>query len=254
MLAAWVGSDRLSALPALLPSVAGKSRTPASTLLALFVAGEDVAIDRVADVEVLQRHGLVDVAGTSVHARVAILPLGTSLLVCDRLDTDDSLDIVCWPDDSSYHLALSLPPRSASWLDLGCGSGFAALLRPELAPAIVAADLNARAVGYARLGCALSGHAHVCVVTADLGEGVPPELRGSCDLVTCNAPIPAPSGGPYRARWRLTDETFVERLFVHARSFVAADGMIVVHAALDALAPIVDGLPGHRVLIAYTPA
>ena len=253
-LAAWLGSERLSALPALLPSVAGRPPTPAATLLALFVAGEDVAADRVPELAALQAHGLVDVAGARVHARVALLPLGASLLVCDRLDTDDSLDIVCWPDDSSYHLALSLPAGAASWLDLGCGSAFAALLRPEVAPSIVAADLNTRAVEYARLGCGLSGHAHVTVVAADLGEGVPPELRGGCDLVTCNAPIPAPSGGPYRARWRLTDERFVERLFVHARSFVMPDGMIVVHAALDALAPIVDGLPGHRVLVAYTPA
>jgi SAM-dependent methyltransferase len=254
MLAAWVGSERLSALPALLPAVAGKPPTPASTLLALFVAGEDVAIERVPELDALRAHDLVEVAGATVHARVAILPLGTSLLVCDRLDTDDSLDIVCWPDDSSYHLALSLPADAASWLDLGCGSAFAALLRPELARSIVAADLNARAVAYARLGCALSGRAHVTVVAADLGEGVPAELRASCELVTCNAPIPAPRGGPYRARWRLTDERFVERLFVHARSFVAADGMIVVHAALDALAPVVDELPGHRVVIAYTPA
>ena len=58
---------------------------------------------------------------------------------------------------------------------------------------------------------------------------------------------------PYRARWRMTDTSFIERLFVHARSFVTPDGMIVVHAALDALAPVVEELPGHRVVVAYTP-
>ncbi|HEX5058262.1 MAG TPA: hypothetical protein VFV99_02825, partial [Kofleriaceae bacterium] len=84
--------------------------------------------------------------------------------------------------------------------------------------------------------------------------GIAPELRGSCDLVTCNAPIPEPGGGdPYRARWRMTDATFIERMFVHARGFVAPDGMVVVHAALDALEPVLAELHGHRVLIAYTP-
>jgi hypothetical protein len=252
-LAAWAGSDRLSALPGLLPQ--RPPPTPASTLLALFVAGDDVPIDRVPDLEAMHAAALVDVTGDTVRARVSLLPLGPSLLVCDRLDTSDSLDIVCWPDDSSYHLALSLPPaRHARWLDLGCGSAFAPLLRPELAQSIVAADVNERAVAYADLGCELSGVANVDVVKADLGDGVPAELRGACELVTCNAPIPEPSTSPYRARWRMTDTSFVERLFVHSRSFVAPEGMVVVHAALDALEPVLEELPGHRVVVSYTPA
>jgi SAM-dependent methyltransferase len=252
-LAAWAGSDRLSALPALLPT--RRPLTPASALLALFVAGDDVPIDRIADVEALHHAKLVDVAGSLVHARVSLLPLGQSLVVCDRLDTSDSLDIVCWPDDSSYHLALSLPQaRHKLWLDLGCGSAFAPLLRPELAESIVAADINERAVAYADLGCELSGIAHVDAVKADLADGVPVELRGSCELVTCNAPIPDPGGSPYRARWRQTDTSFIERLLVQARTFVAPEGMIVVHAALDALEPVLDELTGHRVVVSYTPS
>jgi len=253
-LAAWAGSERLSAMPYLLPQLARMPITPASALFALFVAGDDLPVEQAPELDDLHRHELVDLVDGRVHARVAILPLGPSLLVCDRLDTADSLDIVCWPDDSSYHLALSLPPeRYANWLDLGCGSGFAALLRPELAHAIVGADLNARAVRYAELGFELSRISHVRAVTADLGDGVPSSLRNGCQLVTCNAPIPEPSGGPYRARWRLTDETFIERMFMHARTFLAPDGMIIVHAALDALEPVLEQLTGHRVVVAYTP-
>jgi SAM-dependent methyltransferase len=249
-LAAWTGSHRLSALPVLLPQAA----RPPTPLLALFVAGDDVPIDRVPDVELLQHGQLVDVAGSTVHARVSILPLGPSLLVCDRLDTSDSLDIVCWPDDSSYHVALSLPAaRHRRWLDLGCGSAFAALLRPELADLIVAADINDRAVTYADLGSELSGISHVDVIRADLADGVPVELRGSCELVTCNAPIPDRGDSPYRARWRLTDTSFIERLFTQARTCVAPEGMIVVHAALDALEPVLGDLTGHRVVVSYTP-
>lgn len=251
-LAAWAGSDRLSALPALVPT--NRPLTPAATLLALFVAGELVPLERVRLAAALEREQLIDIEGDRVRPRVSILPVGEALLVCDRLDTSDSLDVVCWPDDSSYHLARSLPPgRVERWLDLGCGSGFAALLRPELAEQIVGADLNARAIRYAAQGGALSGIGHARFVEADLGDGVPHELRGSCALVTCNAPIPEPSGGPYRARWRATDPSFVERLFVQARTFVAPEGMIVVHAALDALEPVLAELWGHRVVIAYTP-
>lgn len=253
-LAAWAGSDRLSALPQLLAPLAGRPLTPASTLLALFVGGDDVPRDRVAELDGLQRHALVEIDGDRVHARVSILPLGNSLIVCDRLDTSDSLDVVCWPDDSSYHLALSLPSgRHRTWLDLGCGSAFAPLWRPELSPAITAADLNARAVAYATLGRQLSAVTHVQVIESDLGDGLSPELRTHCDLITCNAPIPEPRGAPSRARWRMTDTTFIERLFVHARSFVAPEGMVVVHAAVDALDPVLAELPGQRVLVAYTP-
>lgn len=257
-LAAWAGSDRLAALPALLPDAAARPATPASTLLALFVAGEDAPIERVPELEALHRAGLVEVSGRRVCARVSILPLGPSLLVCDRLDTDDSLAVVCWPDDSSYHLALALPPgRRARWLDLGCGSAFAALLRPDLASAIVAADLNERAVRYARLGCELSGIRHATATVSDLGDHLAADLRGCCELVTCNAPIPTsgptPGDAPYRTHWRITDVSFVDRLFGHARAFVAPDGMVVVHAALDALEPVIDQLPGERVIVAYTP-
>lgn len=256
-LGAWAGSDRLSALPAHLPQ--NRAATPAAAMLALFVAGEDVpasALPRGCSelVEALRREHLVESHGDRTRARVSILPLGEALLVCDRLDTSDGLDVVCWPDDSSYHLARSLPPgRIERWLDLGCGSGFAALLRPELAVQITGADLNARAVRYATLGGGLSGIEHARFVEANLGDGVPAELRGSCALVTCNAPIPEPTGGPYRARWRATDPSFIERLFVQARTFVAPDGMVVVHAALDALEPVLAELWGHRVLVAYTP-
>jgi hypothetical protein len=253
-LAAWVGSDRISALPALLGKVAGAPVTRGSALLALFVAGDSVPIEIAPHLDELHRHDLVAIADGRARARVAILPLGPSLLVCDRLDTSDGLDVVCFPDDSSYHLALALPLASRRpWLDLGCGSAFAALLRPELARSIVGADLNARAAHYARLGCALSGHAHIAVVEADLGDGVPAELRGSCEIVSCNAPIPQPVGSPYRGHWRLTDSSFVERLFAGARAFVAPDGLVVVHAAIDALAPVIEELPGHRVVVEYTP-
>lgn len=259
-LAAWAGSDRLSALPALVPRTS--EPTPAATLLALFVAGDHVAAARMPMLDDLDRAELVDLEGDRVRARVSILPAGRSLVVCDRLDTSDSLDVVCWPDDSSYHTALAIPPgRRERWLDLGTGSAFAPLYRPELAQMIVAADLNPRAVRYARLGAALS-NVQLTVCEADLGTGVP---AGPYDLITCNAPIPSEtsfSHGPpmssrfmnaSRSRWRTTDESFLARLFRDANALVSPEGLIIVHAALDAMLPIVTDLPGERVVIQYTP-
>ena len=240
-LAAWAGTDRLSALPLNMP--AASAATPASALLELFIGGAEVTADpRWPDLG-----GLVTAAGGRVRATVSVLPLGKGLIVCDRFDTDDSLDFVCWPDDSSYHLASAIPPgRRARWLDLGCGSACAEVMRPDAASRILAADLNPRATRYARLGLELSGISHVDVVTADLALGI----DGRFDLVTCNAPIP---GLGESAIWRATDAAFFERLFTDAARCTADDGLVVVHGVLDALRPVVADLPGERVVIAYTP-
>lgn len=238
-LAAWAGTDRLSALPTKMPA---PGVTKAAALLDLFVGGTDV----LRDPSWPDFGDLVESRDSALRARVSVLPLGKGLIVCDRFDTDDSLDFVCWPDDSSYHLAHAIPPgRRATWLDLGCGSACAEVMRPELATHIFAADLNARATRYATLGLELSGIAHVDVVTTDLAAGI----DGTFELVTCNAPIPGYTG----SHWRSTDEEFFPRLFADAARVVTGDGMVVVHGALEALRGEVMGLPGERVVVAYTP-
>jgi hypothetical protein len=191
-LATWAGTARLAALPARLDAIAAPT-TPAAAVLALFVAGTEVARARLAlpdaVLAALIAHGLVEHTADGVRARVAVVPLGPALLVCDRLDAPVERALVCWPDDSSHHLATAITPgRRARWLDLGCGSGFAALARPALAEQIVGVDVNERAVRHAQLGAALSGIRHLEVALGDVGED-----REAAELVTCNAPMPAPA-------------------------------------------------------------
>lgn len=239
-LAAWAGTDRLSALPTTMP--AAQSATKAAAVLELFVGGATVPRDP----SWPEFGELVEERDGALRAKVSVLPLGKGLIVCDRFDTDDTLDYVCWPDDSSYHLASAIPPgRRDRWLDLGCGSGCAEVIRPELATRIVAADINERAARYARTGFELSGISHVDVVTANLAEGI----AGPFDLVTCNAPIPGYTG----SHWVATDTDFFSRLFADAARVVSGDGMVVVHGATAALQTEVMSLPGERVVIAYTP-
>ena len=235
-LAAWAGSDRIPIVHARLAQLAALPVTRASAELAVFVAG--VEVDRgllpVFDPD------LVEVMGERVRARVSILPIGDALIVCDRADAPEEPDLVCWPDDSSFHLASALPPgRRATWLDLGCGSAVAPLSRPALADRIVASDLNPRAVRYAQLGAKLS-RATLETLTGDL-------VVVPADLVTCNAPIPHAGGA---AIWRATDAGFVDRLFEAARSALRPDGLIVVHSALAAI----PALFGDVVTVAYTPS
>jgi hypothetical protein len=245
-LAAWAGSDRIPIVRTRLAQVRALPVTRASAELALFVAGVEVerALLPALDDE------LVEIMGDRARARVAVLPIGDALIVCDRADAPEHADLVCWPDDSSFHLASAIPPgRRGAWLDLGCGSAVAPLLRPALAERILVSDLNPRAIRYAELGAKLS-NVRLETLLGDLA--VSPS-----DLITCNAPIPGENvnvngsgSGSGSAIWRATDEGFVTRLFEASRPALLPDGLVVVHSALDAIPAT---LPGESVVVAYTP-
>lgn len=247
-LAAWAGADRASVLGGRLAyhldRLAATDPVPAAAALAVFVAGAEVAIDRLRlPIDELVEAALVERHGDRVRATVAVLPVGAALVVCDRADAPDGPDLVCWPDDSSYHLTSALPSgRRDAWLDLGTGSAFAPLARPALAAAITGVDLNPRAVAYARLGAGLSGIRHLAIEHADIGA-----VHAPAALVTCNAPIPDERDA---AIWRRADPEFFARLWPALRACARPDGEVVVHARHDAIPP---DLPGQRSIVVYTP-
>ena len=258
-LAAWAGTARVSALPMRLGHPAAP-QTPAGAILALFVAGAEIERDRLPTlpepaIEQLVAQALLDRDTDCLRARVAIVPIGSALLVCDRLDAAIERDLVCWPDDSSHHLATAIPAgRRSSWLDLGCGSAFAPLVRPELARRIAGVDINPRGVRYAELGAALSGIAHLTASPGDIGDA-----REPAELVTCNAPMPDPGDDRDRLRraipeiWRCADPDFFARLWPALRRAVRPGGLIVVHGACSAVLPALADAPGERVIVTYTP-
>jgi hypothetical protein len=243
-LAAWAGTDRVALLPLRVNAMSARDPVPAAAALALFVAGAELAIDRckLLPVDELLARDLIERDGDRLRARVAIVPLAQSLLVCDRRDAADHEQLVAWPDDSSHHLATAIPAgRRTAWIDLGCGSAFAQLARPELAATLHGIDRNPRAVAFARLGAELSGIAHLAITEADVAAA-----RGSAELVTCNAPIP---GSSARAIWRRAGEQFFAELWPALRGCLAPGGMAIVHAMRQA---IPDELPGERVIVGYT--
>ena len=245
-LLAWAGTHRLSALPPRLAALAARPPVPAAAALAVFVAGAEIpaeSLRAVKPLEELVAVGLLERAGDRVRAPLAIVPLGAALLVCDRHDAADQEQLVCWPDDSSYHLATAIEPgRRARWLDLACGSAFAPLARPELAEEIRGIDLNPRAVRMARLGAGLTGCRHVTAEEADIGAAHAPAA-----LVTCNSPIP---DDPDAAIWRRADHGFFTRMWPAARAALAPGGEVVVHSTLEA---VPTDLGGEAVTVVYTP-
>lgn len=265
-LAAWAGTDRIPRLAAASPrdpelaivdELAAAEPVPAAIALALFVAGRDVAIDRAharLPLDALLAHELVvedgfrdphEDRGRCVRATVAILPVGPSLVVCDRFDAPPTTERVCWPDDSSYHLAGAIPHgRVARWLDLGTGSAFAPLVRPDAAAAITGVELNAVAARMARAGAALSGIGHLAIEDGDLAIEQAP-----APLVTCNAPMPGGASG--LEMWQFADDDLFARLWRVLPERVAPGGLAVVHAALSAIPH--ERLAGDRRIVVYTP-
>jgi hypothetical protein len=243
-LAAWCGTDRLSALAGPARRASDRELTPAAAPFALFVGGREVPrkLLRALDLELLASHGLVEIGGDQVRATLALLPLADGLLACDRLDAPEQHELVCWPDDSSYHLAGSLPDIRLPWLDLATGSGFALLARRGYGRGI---DINARAVRYAELTSDLSDE-YFEASCRDLASLDPD--RSS--LISCNAPIP--DADPYRPLWRSTTADFFEHLYRFVAASLLPGGLAVIHATEAALAPLAD-LPGERVVVAYTP-
>ncbi|HEY0251984.1 MAG TPA: methyltransferase, partial [Kofleriaceae bacterium] len=165
-----------------------------------------------------------------------VLPIGEALIICDRLDAPVTRELVRWPDDSSFHLLHAIPPGDVdTWLDLGCGSAVAPLVRRR-AKRIVCSDLNPRALDYARRGAELSNTA-IETLEGDLAT-VP------ADLVTCNAPIPSDGIDV----WRSTDDDFLPRLVEAARAALRPGGSIIIHSSW------MPDLPGDAVTVTYTPA
>ena len=152
---------------------------------------------------------------------------------------------------------LELPPRGAipprpraRWLDLGSGSAFAPLLRPEVA----ARDRRrrsqpARDALRARSASRCSGISarRRSSRRADLARG---HRRRAFDLVTCNAPIPDDTGHADLAR-RPTS-AFFARLLARCRTLRRARRHGRHPRRARARRRSTD-LPGERVVVAYTP-
>ncbi len=260
MLATWVGRGRVpvvaASLPALRAALRAREVMPAGVALALFVAGAELALERAArlPLDALLAAGLVERDAGHVRATVALLPVGAALVACDRADAAEHVERVCWPDDSSDHLAAAIPPDARrTWTDLACGSAFAQLLRPEQAAVRCALDANPRAVACARLGAALSRIA-IAVDIADIGDATGGAIAtAGADLVTCNAPMPG--GAPGDPMWQRTNGAFFDRLFATLpdRLVRSPAAMAIVHARRDALPGALAALPGERVVVRYTP-
>ena len=142
---------------------------------------------RPAKVADLEAAGLLERSGTEVVSRFGIERWGGVAVLHDWPE---------WRDASGYVMGLTNAGRSLAWftpraptgrvLDLGTGSGIQALCAANHAEAVVAVDVNPRAVAMTEASAALCGTDRVEVREGSWFEPVEGE---SFDLVVTNPPF-----------------------------------------------------------------
>ncbi len=132
--------------------------------------------------------GVVRRALGEVHSRVGLVVTDGLVVAHDRPRPGTGLreDHVVGLNPPALLLArLTVRRRVRTVLDLGCGGGVQALLAARHADRVVGADLNPRAVAFARFNARLNGVTNVDFRVGDLFDPV----RGErFDLVVCNPP------------------------------------------------------------------
>ncbi len=254
--AAYAQSEVLAHVPRVRRSRTWGPATPRHAVpMLLWCDGAAVPLDAVTTAfgEHAQRllaSPLLQVSDGMVQARCAVLPVGEQFICCD-FATDTQDNPVGWPDDSSHHLLGALPQapvRYRRWLDVGTGPALAPLHRPRLAEAIVATDLNPRAIELASMGISLSGTSHITVAVAD---GVPALPPPGCDLLTFNAPMPAPVT---HATWHFAPVQVLQAFLRAAPAHVNVNGVIIMHAMWTQLElATVQASGGQAKLLLYHP-
>jgi SAM-dependent methyltransferase len=111
-----------------------------------------------------------------IYSTAAILRVAGELIVCDRGGAPDYSDYPLPPDsvyppifDNVMRYLASLPSTSCDcFLELGTGTGIAAIQGARHAQHVWATDIVTRSVEFARLNCRLAGLDNVTVLEGDL--------------------------------------------------------------------------------------
>lgn len=163
-----------------------------ASLIRVFVllASESVeAADRVLaplGADGLERLGLVSRRGDRIVATVRLIPHDDLLIASDLSDAEAGAEHVPGvqrPSNTLANLTVRRSVRRA--LDIGTGNGIQALLAARHAEHVVATDVNARALAFARFNLALN---HVSNVELRQGSFLEPVAGERFDLVVANPP------------------------------------------------------------------
>lgn len=170
-------------------------RTAANTLFRLFYMGMTLDREEASEVipdwfiETARASKLLRAEGKQLVPEVMIVPLTGQWIASDlgaRFEASVP-DFVLWPNPTSQLLTrLSVRRPSRATLDLGTGTGVIAIGAAEYSEKVVATDLNARALEFARFNARLNGKDNI---ELRLGDGFQPVKGEKFDLILSNPPF-----------------------------------------------------------------
>lgn len=137
-------------------------------------------------VRTLRRAEVIDEQGGLLRSTVRFSTRGVQLFAHSAYPTVEADAVFFGPDTYRFCAWLArVAPASSRVVDVGCGSGAGALSLADRAERIVLADINVRALSFARINAHLAGVAdRVELVAGDLYENI----VGDFDLVVANPP------------------------------------------------------------------
>jgi HemK-related putative methylase len=161
------------------------------TLIELFIDGRQISRDRLTAhvssgfVSSAIEMGLLHEDGQHVRSELCLFPCYGKYIATDRAHKNKAINQVMWLWGESFLLGgivKRVPRRRA--IDIGTGSGIHAILASDHSDHVVAADVNPRALEFARFNAALNGISNIEFILSDVFESIP----GSCDLLLANPP------------------------------------------------------------------
>jgi SAM-dependent methyltransferase len=141
--------------------------------------------------------GLLKPEGDNLLPRAMLLHFDGFLVASDHASAIDrkQVEMVLWPNPTSKFLArFAVRRHSRATLDLGTGSGILSLVASRWSDAVVATDLNQRAVDCARFNARLNGVENIEVFSGDCFE---PVKGRRFDLILSNPPFFITPQGDY---------------------------------------------------------
>jgi SAM-dependent methyltransferase len=172
--------------------------TPVGHAMRMFLFSDPVTIDEARSAlgeltDVLIDLGLLERCAGGGFASPFVLSIIDDLLILSD-DLAHGQDAVMGFGETTVELCGAAFPRQnvQRVLDLGCGSGTAALLLAKRARAVVGVDINPRAVALSKINAAINGVANVEFRVGDLFAPVAGE---AFDLIVSQPPfVPRPQG------------------------------------------------------------
>ena len=182
----------------------------------------------------LRAAGCVRADGRRLRSTVRFSTLDGRLFAHSAFPTVERDAVFFGPD--SYRFAAAVQrhaPHSQRIVDVGCGSGVGGIVVASRARQLVLADINERALWFARVNAALAGVSPQ-LVRSDVLDGV----DGGIDLVIANPPyLRDGSGRLYRDGGGELGEGLGVRIVRDALQRLAPGGSLILYTGT----PIVDG-------------